>query len=162
MTQRPRSYRERKSAQRAMDTARTVMSEASEPKRGRPRKGIDWQLAEVLLRIQGTDDEVAGALGVSVDTLVRDPLFAELKAGGRAHGRLSLRRVLFGFARGVLPHPTTGKPQAVPMSLQLDAAKTLARHYLDITERTSVEVTNSGGHLEDNHILVIDVGKKEG
>lgn len=48
------------------------------------------------------------------------------------------------------------------MSLQLDAAKTLARHYLGITERTSVDVTNHlGGCLEGN-MLIVDVGRKTG
>jgi hypothetical protein len=160
MTQQSRTHRERAAARRVMDAARSAVTDKVCPGRqGRPRKAIDWQLAEALLRLQATDEEVAGALGASVDTLARRRRFAELKAGARAHGRLSLRRVLFGFARGVLADPTTGKPQPVPMSLQLDAAKTLARHYLGITDHGSVDVTSGGQPLEGN-VLIVDVGKK--
>lgn len=67
-------------------------------KRGPKIKEVDWRLVDNLLRIQCTGEEIAGALGVSYDTLERrckddnDCKFADYSDEKRAAGRASLRR----------------------------------------------------------------------
>ena len=67
-------------------------------KRGPKIKEVDWRLVDNLLRIQCTGEEIAGAIGVSYDTLERrckddnDCKFADYSDEKRAAGRASLRR----------------------------------------------------------------------
>lgn len=68
---------------------------------GRKRVQIDPVELEKLCGLHCTDEEIAGFLGVSVRTLERrkrTPAFAEAMGRGRARGRLSLRRSLWGLA----------------------------------------------------------------
>ena len=68
-------------------------------KRGPKLTEIDWQLCRNLLRIQCTGEEIAGAMGISYDTLERackrdhKIKFAEYSAQKRAEGKASLRRM---------------------------------------------------------------------
>jgi hypothetical protein len=62
---------------------------------------IDTAEMEKLCALQCTDEEIASFFGVSVRTIERrrrKPVFAEAMARGRARGRLSLRRSLWGLA----------------------------------------------------------------
>lgn len=63
---------------------------------GRPRKEIDLALVSQLAAIQCTDEEIAAAVGVCVETLIRrkkEPDFLDALEGGKAKGRVSLRRL---------------------------------------------------------------------
>ena len=73
--------------------------------KGRPKlvlnaTGIDLivEAAEIMC----TDEEIAGLLGVSVDTLTREEnatAFAEAKKRGNTKGKKSLRRIQFDIAK---------------------------------------------------------------
>jgi hypothetical protein len=62
---------------------------------------MDLAEMEKLCALQCTDEELAAWFGVSVRTIERrrrSPAFAEALARGKAKGRLSLRRSLWGLA----------------------------------------------------------------
>jgi hypothetical protein len=77
---------------------------AGQKKRGRPPIEINMQMVETLASIQCTDEEIAAALRVSVDTIARRkqqmPEFAEALQTGKALGRMSLRRLQWQAAKG--------------------------------------------------------------
>lgn len=68
-------------------------------KNGRPRKEIDMELVERLADIQCTEEEIASVLNCSVDTLARQPSFAEVYKRGREMGKSSLRRTQWKIAQ---------------------------------------------------------------
>lgn len=71
------------------------------PGAGRKAVHIDLEQVERLCALQCTDEEVASFFGVNVRTIERrkeQPAFAEAVARGKAKGRLSLRRSLWGLA----------------------------------------------------------------
>jgi hypothetical protein len=71
------------------------------PGAGRKAVHIDLEQVEKLCALQCTDEEVASFFGVNVRTVERrkeQPAFAEAMARGKAKGRLSLRRSLWGLA----------------------------------------------------------------
>lgn len=71
-------------------------AEKSPRGRGRPRKELDLNLIAQLAAIQCTDEEIAAALDVCVETLIRrkkEPGFVEALERGKAKGRVSLRRL---------------------------------------------------------------------
>ena len=77
--------------------------DATQKKRGRPPIEINMQMVETLDSIQCTDEEIAAALRVSVDTIARrkqQPEFAEVLAAGKALGRMSSRRLQWQAAKG--------------------------------------------------------------
>lgn len=59
---------------------------------GRPKKPIDYAAAEKLAGLQCTQEEIAAYMGLSVDTLMRDPKFCGIYKDGIQKGRMSLRR----------------------------------------------------------------------
>jgi len=70
---------------------------------GSGRKSVNINLGELekLCGLQCTDEEVASFFSVSVRTIERrkrQPAFGEAMARGKARGRLSLRRSLWGLA----------------------------------------------------------------
>ena len=70
---------------------------------GAGRKAVNIKLDELekLCALQCTDAEIASFFGVSVRTIERrkeQPAFAEAMERGKARGRLSLRRSLWGLA----------------------------------------------------------------
>ena len=68
---------------------------------GRKAVHIDLEQVEKLCGLQCTDEELASFFGVSPRTIERrknQPAFAEAVARGKAKGRLSLRRSLWGLA----------------------------------------------------------------
>ena len=68
---------------------------------GRRRIKIDLAEVEKLCALQCTDEEIASFFTVSPRTIERrkkQPAFAEAIARGKARGRLSLRRSLWGLA----------------------------------------------------------------
>ena len=73
-------------------------TDSKKPKRGRPKKLVDLEMVERLAHIQCTHSEIASALGLSVDTLTRNPHFAEVYKRGAEGGRKSLRRMQFESA----------------------------------------------------------------
>lgn len=68
-------------------------------KGGRPRKEIDMKLVENLANIQCTQEEIAYAMDCSVDTLMRQPGFAEIYKKGKEAGKSSLRRTQWKLAQ---------------------------------------------------------------
>jgi hypothetical protein len=74
-------------------------------KRGPKLTEVDWELCRNLLRIQCTGEEIAGAMGISYDTLERackrdhGIKFAEYSELKRAEGRASLRRAQWKAAQ---------------------------------------------------------------
>jgi hypothetical protein len=71
------------------------------PGAGRKAVHIDLEQVEKLCGLQCTDDELASFFGVSARTIERrknQTAFAEAVARGKAKGRLSLRRYLWGLA----------------------------------------------------------------
>jgi hypothetical protein len=74
------------------------MTLLAKSKRGRPKKPVDLEMVEKLAHIQCTHVEIASALNVSVDTLTRNPHFAEVFKRGAEGGRKSLRRMQFESA----------------------------------------------------------------
>src|SRR5579872_442485 len=68
---------------------------------GRKAVNINLEELEKLCALQCTDAEIASFFSVSVRTIERrkkQPAFAEAIERGKARGRLSLRRHLFGLA----------------------------------------------------------------
>src|SRR4051794_19839949 len=77
--------------------------DGEQKKRGRPPIQLNMEMVETLASIQCTDEEIAAALRVSVDTIARrkqNPEFAEVLAAGKALGRMSLRRLQWQAAKG--------------------------------------------------------------
>lgn len=60
---------------------------------GRPKKVIDYVLAEKLAYIQCTITEIAHMINVSAATLEKDKRFLEIHKKGMENGRSSLRRL---------------------------------------------------------------------
>ena len=73
--------------------------------RGPKLTEVNWELCVNLLRIQCTGEEIAGAMGMSYDTLERackrdlNMKFAEYSELKRAEGRASLRRAQWKAAQ---------------------------------------------------------------
>jgi len=68
---------------------------------GRKSVNIDLEQVEKLCGLQCTDEELASFFNVSPSTIDRrkkQPAFAEAMSRGKAKGRLSLRRNLWGLA----------------------------------------------------------------
>jgi hypothetical protein len=68
---------------------------------GRKKVNIDLEQLEKLCALQCTDEELAAYFGVSPRTIERrkgQPAFAEAIERGKARGRVSLRRNLWGLA----------------------------------------------------------------
>ena len=75
------------------------MPGGARPRAGRKAVNIDLVELEKLCGLQCTDAEIASFFGVSVRTIERrkkQPAFAEIMERGRAKGKLSVRRMLFG------------------------------------------------------------------
>lgn len=74
------------------------------PRTGRPKKEIDFKILEGLCRIQCTEEEIAGVLEVSVDTINRKCkvhygcTFAEASKRFADLGKVSIRRSQFKMA----------------------------------------------------------------
>ena len=64
----------------------------------RPKKEIDYKLAEKLSQIMCTQEEIANILEVSVRTLQRDAEFCRLYKKGQDTGRMSIKRKQFDVA----------------------------------------------------------------
>jgi hypothetical protein len=158
MPQTPRTYGEREAARQALDEARSLGEEPPPARTGRPRKRINLEEAAYLWSVGATDEEVAGTLAVSVDTLarrLRNPAFRSAKLAAQARGRASLRRRLWAFA---LDRLTTakGEPQPVSQQLQLAALTTLGRHHLGIAERLDVTTDGERLNLNDPAYIIIE------
>ena len=65
---------------------------------GRPKKEIDYELAEKLAGIMCTQEEIASFLNLSVRTLQRDEEFCRIYKKGQDNGKISLRRMQFKLA----------------------------------------------------------------
>ena len=65
---------------------------------GRPKKEIDYDMAEKLAGIMCTQEEIASFLGLSVRTLQRDEEFCRVYKKGQDNGKISLRRMQFKLA----------------------------------------------------------------
>ncbi len=77
------------------------MAGGTRPGAGRKAVTINLLELEKLCTLQCTDEEIASFLGVSVRTVERrkkKPAFTEAMERGKAKGRLSLRRSLWGLA----------------------------------------------------------------
>lgn len=74
------------------------MSEEKKNPVGRPKKPIDYKLAEQLASIMCTQEEIASIMDLSVRTLQRDEEFCRIYKKGLDKGRMSLRRKQFSKA----------------------------------------------------------------
>lgn len=66
--------------------------------RGRPKKEIDYSLAEKLSAIMCSQEEIANILEISVRTLQRDEEFCRVFKKGQDTGKMSLKRKQFEVA----------------------------------------------------------------
>lgn len=75
----------------------------SDGKAGRPKIEINLEHLAELCQLYCNDEEIAGWLGVSVDTLIRrkhdDPAFLEAYMKGKADGKVALRRLQWESAK---------------------------------------------------------------
>ena len=62
---------------------------------GRPKKKIDYELAEKLASIMCTQEEIATMFDCDVRTLQRDEEFCRVFKKGKDKGKISLRRMQF-------------------------------------------------------------------
>lgn len=62
------------------------------PKMGRPKKKLNLKLAEKLAAVMCTQEEIAGILDVSVDTLQRNEDFCGIYKKAQETAKMSLRR----------------------------------------------------------------------
>jgi len=101
---------------------------------GRPRLVINkrgQKLTTDLSKIMCSNEEIATALGVSINVLTNDnnaELFNAAKAAGQAEGKKSLRRRQFALA-----------------AKNANMAIFLGKNYLDQRDRQEIESTISGG-----------------
>ena len=65
---------------------------------GRPKKEINYKVAETLASIFCTQEEIASVLDVSVRTLQRDEEFCRIYKKGQEKAKSSLRRMQFKLA----------------------------------------------------------------
>lgn len=71
---------------------------------GRPKIKLDYELIEKLSHIQCTQSEIAGVLGVSIRTLLRDKEFNRIYKKAMQTGKVSLRRFQWKSAdKGSVP-----------------------------------------------------------
>lgn len=70
---------------------------------GRPKKQIDYELAGKLAAIQCTQEEIAGILDISRQTLLKDEQFLYIFRTKKEAGRSSLRRMQWKTAEGGNP-----------------------------------------------------------
>lgn len=64
----------------------------------RPKKEIDYKLAEKLSQIMCTQEEIANILEVSTRTLQRDAEFCRIYKKGQDTGKMSIKRKQFDVA----------------------------------------------------------------
>lgn len=114
-------------------------------KMGRPEKPIDQKVFEGLCAIQCTEEEIADAFDVSIDTIARwckktyGMTFAEVFSQKRGKGRISLRRSQFKLAEK-----------------NATMAIFLGKQYLGQRDNVDVNVTNSDGmSLDELETMVI-------
>jgi len=84
------------------------------PHAGRKAVRIDLAELEKLCALQCTDGEIASFFEVSVRTIERrrnKPAFGDAMERGRARGRLSLRRSLWGLRSKATRRPTSFWPR---------------------------------------------------
>ena len=80
------------------------MAEKTQKKMGRPKKEIDQTLFEKLCGIMCTEEEIAGIMDCSIDTIERwckdtyGATFADIYKKYSAAGKSSLRRIQFKLA----------------------------------------------------------------
>ena len=125
------------------------------------RKAIKINLAELekLCGLQCTDVEIASFFTISVRTVERrkkQPAFAEAMERGKARGRLSLRRNLWGLAMNGNPSANIflaknllGYKDYVANELSgPDGAPMELNHKLDLTHLTDEELRQLGAITE--------------
>jgi hypothetical protein len=112
-------------------------------KRGPKLTQVNWELCANLLRIQCTGEEIAGAMGMSYDTLERackrdnDMKFAEYSELKRAEGKASLRRAQWKAAQD-------GNPTMLVW---------LGKQMLGQTDRNHLDHTSSDGSMTPTAIV---------
>lgn len=65
---------------------------------GRPKKVINYELAEKLANIMCTQEEIATMFDCDVRTLQRDEEFCRVFKKGKENGKMSLRRMQYKLA----------------------------------------------------------------
>ena len=70
---------------------------------GRPKKEIDYELVGKLAMIQCTQEEIAGILDISRQTLLKDEQFLYIYSTKKEAGRSSLRRLQWKTAEAGNP-----------------------------------------------------------
>lgn len=103
--------------------------EVEKKRLGRPTKKIDYKLAWELASIMCTQQEIAGILKVSVDTLQRSPKFCGMYKKAQETAKSSLRRAQWKAA---------DKGNAGMLIW-------LGKQYLGQKDKTEQEITGQGG-----------------
>jgi hypothetical protein len=98
-------------------------------KTGRPKKEIDFQIVEDLAKIFCTQEEIAGILHVSVDTLQRSEKFCGIYKTAQETAKSSLRRAQWAMVE----KGNTGM------------AIWLGKQYLGQKDKTDHEITGKDG-----------------
>lgn len=135
--------------------------------RGRPKKEVNWDLVGYFASMGSPREEIAQAVGVSLDTLMRGAngkIFEGILAGGIYKANASIRRVLFGTLRGRLIDPD-GKVIEIPVDERIAMAKYLAQRktYLNLAERVDVTTDDEQlGASSSKDVLVITVKNDKG
>ena len=114
-----------------------------ENKGGRPKKEINYKLAESLASIFCTEEEIASVLDISVRTLQRDEEFCRVFKKGKETAKSSLRRMQYKLAE-----------KNAPMAIFL------GKQYLGQKDVVENQVTNNG-ILDDLKEALDNVKKSE-
>lgn len=115
------------------------------------KKPISLEILRNLATQQNTIEDAAYVFGVSVKTLKRrlqDPEFREAWEGGKAAGRMSLRRLQWR-------HANSGGSSAVSMTIHL------SKHWLGESDRKMLEMSGPNGEpiKTETTVTVADYSK---
>ncbi len=140
-----------------------------DPKGGRPRKEIDFDLLTRLCQIQCTALECAAMLGVSDVTL--DARLVEATGSGfldffKSHsgeGKVSLRRAQFKAALGSPAIEATETTPAVPMLRpNITMQIWLGKQWLDQKDQQALQVAGPDGETPIFEVIIPGMGPGNG
>lgn len=107
------------------------MAASKKNKGGHPKSVIDLDLFRKLCQMQCTEMELAGFFGVSLRTIkrrVKESEYREAWDYGRAHGRASLRMLMWRHAQR---DGSSGATMAIHLS----------KHWLGMTDKAALELS---------------------
>jgi len=113
---------------------------------GRPKFKIDYKQVEQLTSIHCTQEEIAAALGCSVDTLQRDEEFCGIYKAGLENARKSLRRRQWDAAD----------------EGNITMLVWLGKQYLKQSDKSEQDVTSGGKRIKNSWTVVPVTTDKDG